>query len=155
MSESDATDNGTDNVPTAIKSCFGYMSRSGDSGLNLIDQSQLEAILGGADDICSVSYWPGCFPPGGGLRSWSSLKWNWRRWQYYQTSVSHGGLELGAIWTSTSATGNDTRSLVFWAACLVTEVSSVYCLRTFGKASVAVRATLEPFLLYCFEVRLL
>ncbi|ERN02889.1 hypothetical protein AMTR_s00135p00042190 [Amborella trichopoda] len=118
--------NDVDDIPTNFKSRLGCESRSGDSGLDLMDQSQLEAILSGADDVCSV------------VR--------------YQLS-SLGGLELGVVCISDDTSENGTRPLGFQAAYSVTEVPSMLYLQTFSRALLAVGVTLEPSLLRFFMVR--
>ncbi|ERN12743.1 hypothetical protein AMTR_s00043p00153300 [Amborella trichopoda] len=68
---------------------------------------------------------------------------------------AHGGLELSAGWTGAGATRNGAKLLPLLVACFITEVSLVCCLRTFGRALVAVGATSKPALLKCSEVRLI
>ncbi|ERN00502.1 hypothetical protein AMTR_s00102p00021700 [Amborella trichopoda] len=123
----DAISNGAGDFLTALKSCFVHVSCSSDSGLVLMDQSQLEVVSSDVSNVCSIT-----------------------RYQ----SEAHGGLELGTGWTSVGAIENGARFLPLLAAHSVTEVPSVCCLRTFDRALTAVGRNARAFLYgKCFEVR--
>ncbi|ERN16516.1 hypothetical protein AMTR_s00031p00084800 [Amborella trichopoda] len=55
LSVSGAIGNGVVSILTAFKSCFGHVSRSGESDLGLMDQSQFEVVPSGADDASGHS----------------------------------------------------------------------------------------------------
>ncbi|ERN16392.1 hypothetical protein AMTR_s00052p00110670 [Amborella trichopoda] len=158
LSVLDAIDNGVVDILIAFKSRFGHVSHFGDSGLNLMDQSQLEAIPNVAGNIWSVVRYQLERLIGSHLNHvdqavsrleevfGSDASWNGVGQTSIRSRRSWGVLGLGASCTSDDPIGNGVRLLIFLTAYSVIEVPSVFCLQTFGWALVVVGATSEPSL---------
>ncbi|ERN16174.1 hypothetical protein AMTR_s00030p00232790 [Amborella trichopoda] len=140
----DVIGNGTGDIPTAFKSCFGHMPYSSDYGLVLMNQSQIEAIPTDAGGIWSAARHQLARRLASGTGTATRLLIIWKL---------KGGLDLSVAWSGVGTTGNGARILVFQASCSVTKVTSVFCLRTFSRALVAVGATSELSLRKCFRIR--
>ncbi|ERM95380.1 hypothetical protein AMTR_s00008p00209470 [Amborella trichopoda] len=136
LSESDAIGNGIDNISIAFRCVFGHMSCFGDSELVQMDQSQLQAISTNAGGIWAVVRYQlahhfDVSRPDNTLNGIGNIGITARLLGILK--LKKGGHGLGAIWT-----GADTRHLVFRVACVMTEVTSVSCHRTFSRSLVPI-----------------